>query len=148
MRRAVSALSVVLAPMAPHAAASEDAVFRKAVVSVVSSRWPLIRRKRVAARPRARPTQRRIVPAIAPALDVARDVARRPDRVLDAVGGGEEALQPRRQLQGEHRQRFLEALPQTGRGVHVAVALPSPPEEEVVDTERYRDMTVRLSPSF
>ena len=62
-------------------------------------------------------------PPVPPALDVARDVADGADHVLDAIGRREEALQARRQPQRQNREGFLEPFAQTGRGVHVAIAL-------------------------
>src|SRR5438093_13707375 len=45
--------------------------------------------------------------ARSPALHVAGDVPKGRDEVLDAVRGGEEAAQSRRQLELEHREGFL-----------------------------------------
>src|SRR5262249_19296794 len=55
--------------------------------------------------------------ADAPALHIARDVAERGDEILDAVRGGEEAAQPRRQVELEYRHRLLQPFAETSCGV-------------------------------
>jgi hypothetical protein len=61
--------------------------------------------------------------ARAPALHVAGDLPQGRDEILDAVRGGEEAAQGRRQLKLEHREDLLQAFAETGPGVGMPVGL-------------------------
>jgi hypothetical protein len=111
-----------------HAARSPAAAGRRAVASAARSPCPLIRRKRA---PRGRAQHAQPDPAadhraVAPALDVPGHVPQRPDEILDRVRRREEPPQPGRQLQLEDREGLLQALPQTRRGVGVAIVLEPP----------------------
>ena len=76
------------------------------------SQWCLMRWKRAAAQSRARP----------PSAESCRrrgsasPCARRDDEILDAVRGGEEATERRRQVELERRQRLLQPFTKTGGG--------------------------------